>query len=137
MAILSSSDYPAIRQALDITFDENYLPDATIALPIYLGAAESEIVRRDPQAASRTGAAGIHIKNAVILLTASYLAPAIQSMHAETFGTYTYTHDTTNWQEKAEQLAARSEQELQSAMGNLPAPARPSFFTVARGGRGA
>ena len=42
MAILSSTEYPAIRAALDVSLNAQTLPDATIAQGIFVGAAEAD-----------------------------------------------------------------------------------------------
>lgn len=135
MAILNSTHYPAIRMALHSSMTTEMLPDAMIALNIYQGAAEAEILRRDPNAASRTGAELIIVQNAVVLLVASLLAPAVELMQSEYIpgGGYRYQRPEVNWKERAGLLRQRAESEL-STLLSPSAPslsARPTLFTVA------
>lgn len=139
MAILTSTSYPAIRQALHVSLTPESLPDAMISLDIYMGAAEAEVVRRDPLAASRTGAELLHIKNAIIFLVAAYLAPAIEMVLSESIpgGGYRYQRPEVNWKDRAESLMARYESELAAVLAPVgsdearSSSARPTFFGVA------
>lgn len=140
MSILSSSDYPTIRAAIDTSLDSTVLPDATIALPIFVTAAELEVVARDPQAASRTGDAATHIKNACIYLTAARLAPAVPQISGETtVGKHTYTRKLQDIDEQVANLRAMAESALAAAVDSTASPASPevpTFFGRACGGRG-
>ncbi len=137
MSLLSTSDFPAIRAALDVSLKTTTLSDAVIALPIYQGAAEAEVLARDPLAASRTGAALQHVVNAAIFLTAAYLAPALPALTAETIGKYSYQRDV-DWTARAAELRARADAELAALL--TPATAQkgspPTMFGVASGRRG-
>lgn len=138
MALLSSADYPTVRAALDVKLTAATLADATIALPIYLGAAEAEIVRRDPLAASRTGAALQHVKNACVLLCAALLAPAMPSLTGEDIGSYAYTRKAIDWPARAAELRLAAERELAAVLtpATVTTASRPTMFAVAAGGRG-
>ena len=72
-ALLTATHYPAIRAALEVTLTSKELPDAVIALDIYLAAAIAEVLARDPLAESRTGAALTHVTNAGVLICAAQL----------------------------------------------------------------
>src|SRR5215510_10127369 len=97
--IVQPVDYGAVRAALDTSLDTTALPDATIALPIFLDAADLEIKRRDPAWASRTGDAATHLKNAAIYLTAALLAPAVPRVTEEILnaGNYRYRLEPIDW----------------------------------------
>jgi len=138
MSILSSADYPAIRAALDVKLTAATLPDATIALAIYLGAAEAEIVRRDPGAASRTGAELQHIKNACVLLCAALIAPALPRLTGEELGSYRYSQQAIDWTVRAAELRMAAERELAAVLtpSTVATASRPTMFAVAAGGRG-
>jgi hypothetical protein len=132
--LLDASAYPAIRAALDVTLDSAVLPDATIALPLYLGLADLEVKRRDPDWATRAGDALQHLENAAVLLTAAYLAPAIPALTREKFPDYEYWGPRPPVTEQAKDLRARALAELAQTTGVALLPAG-KFFTIARGTR--
>jgi hypothetical protein len=78
MALLSSSDYPAIRAAIRTSLDERDLPDAIIALDIYSGEANrwaaSQITITGPEAT------GQRANSAAIYYAAALLAPAVEQV---------------------------------------------------------
>lgn len=137
MSLLHISDFPAIRAALDVSLKALALPDAVIALPIYQGAAEAEVLARDPLAESRTGAALQHVVNAAICLAAAYIAPAMPALTAEQIGQYRYQREV-DWPARAAELRARADAELAAVLTPSTAlrPAPPSMFAVASGRRG-
>lgn len=137
MSLLSTSDFPAIRAALDVSLKTTGLPDAVIALPIYQGAAEAEVLAQDPVAESRTGAALQHVVNAAIFLTAAHLAPALPAITAETIGKVSYQRDV-DWAARAGELRSRADAELAAVLAPSTAhrPTPPSMFAVASGRRG-
>lgn len=135
--IVQTSDYGAVRAAIDTSLDSTALPDATIALPIFLDAADLEIKRRDPSWASRTADEATHLKNAAIYLTAALLAPAVPSLSGETFGDYRYQLQTKDWTARSADLRQLMEQELNAYLETTtPTPDRPTMFAVASGRRG-
>jgi hypothetical protein len=121
MSLLATRDYPEVRAALRVGLDDNTLPDEVIGMVQYQGAAEAELLRRDSIAATRTGAAGLRVKSAAILLTAAYLAPAMPLPESETIegGRYVSKLDTGRTA-LAESLRARAFAELALAMGLTP-----------------
>jgi len=137
MALLSAADYPAIRAAIDVSLTARVLPDTIIGLPIYVDAAEAEILLRDPLAESRTGAALQHVTNAAVLLAAALLAAAMPAYTAETFSDYSYQRKI-DWAARAAELRQRAEAELAAVLA-ASAPTtyqRPTMFSVASGTRG-
>lgn len=137
MALLSAADYPAIRAAIDVSLTARVLPDSVIGLPIYVDAAEAEVLARDPLAESRTGAALQHVTNAALLLVASFLAAAMPGYTAEDFSDYSYQRKD-DWAARAAELRQRAEAELAAVLA-ASAPTtynRPTMFTVASGRRG-
>jgi hypothetical protein len=137
MPILTSTSYGAIRAAIDVTLDSEALPDAVIALPIYLDAADLEVKTRDPLWASRTGDALIQLTNAAIYLTAARLAPALPRLLGEDFGDYAYKLQGVDWDARALALRALADAALDSFLdvGDLIST-RPTRFTAATGRRG-
>lgn len=139
MAILSSSDYPAIRAALDVGLNAQQLPDATIGLDTFVGAAEAELLRRVPNAASKTGDDLKRVKRALVWLTAALLAHSvvrITSMNIQTRD-LSYSRQTFDPDEKAAELRGRAEAEIGMVLEpNESTFAMPTMFTLAAGGRG-
>ena len=137
MALLSAADYPAIRAAIDVSLTARVLPDSVIGLPIYVDAAEAEVLARDPLAATRTGGELQHIQNAAVLLTAALLAPALPGYTAEDFSEYSYQRKT-DWATRAAELRKRAEAELAAVLEpeNPTTASKPTMFTTAPGTRG-
>lgn len=75
--ILSTTEYPAIRAALDLNLTSNDLPDATIGLNIYKLAAEQDVLDLDPDAETRIGTDGERVLRAAIYFCAARLAPVV------------------------------------------------------------
>jgi hypothetical protein len=115
MTLLYLSDYPAIRATLDVSLGDKSLPDAVIELPVYLGAAEAEVLRRYPASASATGVSLARYRNACMLLCASFLAGGmVAQTTSETLpgGGYRYDRPAVDWSKRAKELRARAEDEL-------------------------
>jgi hypothetical protein len=139
MPILSSSDYPAIREALDVGLNAQTLPDATIARDIFLGAAEADLLRRVPTAASMTGSDLARVKRALVWLTAAYLAHSVVRITSMSIQTrdLSYSRQSFDPDEKARELRSRAEGEIGMLLEPTAAtPSRPTMFTLAVGGRG-
>jgi hypothetical protein len=137
MAFLTAAEYPSIRAALDVSLDADALPDDIIELPIYAGSAELEVYRRDPDLYSRTGVHKRRCVNAMIFLTAAYLAPAMPQITSETLGDVTYGFETINWMKLAGELRERADSEIAAVISTVNANSAPSMFGLATGGRGA
>ena len=139
MTILSSADYPAIRAALDVSLNAQQLTDATIGQDIFVGAAEAELLRRVPDAASRTGDDLKRVERALVWLTAALLAHSvvrITSMSVQTRD-LSYSRQSFDPERKAAELRGRAEAEIVMLLTPGEAtPSRPTMFTVAAGYRG-
>ena len=135
MSLLTSADYPAIRAALDVHLDAALLPDSVIALSVYHTAAEMEVTRRVPDAATRTGEDATRVKLAAIYLCAAALAPAIPRLVSQTLDGHTVSVDGATWQDLAARLTALAHDHLQTVTGGAPTLA-PFHFARAAGGRG-
>lgn len=137
MPLVAPEHYEAVRFAIDTSLTASDLPAAVIAQPIYLGAADAEVKRRDPLWASRTGDAAQQLVQAAILLTAAYLAPAIPQLSAERYPEgYSYER-ATDYAQRAQELRQRAETLIQGVLapGDLAA-SRPTLFAAACGRRG-
>lgn len=134
---ITSAQYPAVRAALDVSLDATTLPDATIGLAIYAGAAAVDVKRRDPAWATRTGDALQRLENAQVLFTAALLAPAVPAIEREQMQDYSYTRSKVDWTARAATLIERANEELAAVVTpTATTPGRPAFFSVAHGGRG-
>ena len=137
MTILDDSSYPAIRAAIDLSLDSTALPDATIALPIFLDAADLEVKARDPLWATRMDDELTQLTNAAIYLTAARIAPALPRLLGETFGDYRYQLQAVDMEARASALRSLADAALDSYLDvdDLTTD-RPGKFAVASGRRG-
>lgn len=133
MAILNSSNYPAIRAALDTSLDSDMLPDSILDLDIYSGAADAWVIDRDASAESRTGSDGDRIKRAAVYYCAALLAPAVPSLVEAKDERLSYKRAAVDWQARARELKAMADEEVSTVISTT---VRPTFFAVAAGTRG-
>jgi hypothetical protein len=137
VALLTTAEYPAIRAAIDVSLDSAALPDATIALGIYAGAAELDVISRDPLALSRTGAELAHVTNAAIYFCAARLIVALPQILRETFADHSYERGQTDIAQRAGELRALATAEIETVISPTDTtPAMPTMFTVGTGDRG-
>ena len=137
MAILTSADYPTIRAAIEVTLSSEQLPDAVIAMPIYVEAAEAEIARRVPDALESTDPVVIAtLKRAAIYLTAALIAPAVPRLTSERYGDQAYGREATDYQALAQALRNKVDDELATLDPVAGTPVMPMMFTLASGRRG-
>jgi hypothetical protein len=138
MALLTSSDYPAIRAAIDVSLDSTMLSDDVIAMPIYAEAAEAEVLVRDPLALSREGSAWQRVVNAAIYLAAARLVRAVVWIKSEEIGgERQYSRQETDLNALIADLRGKAEAELAAVLEpTATAPSRPTMFTLASGRRG-
>jgi len=127
-----------VRQALDVTLDETSLPTTLILSPIFLGAAVAEVVRRDPDANTRTGTEARRVNAAAVYLTAARIAPSLPAIVRERLGDSETQLAAVDWLARADVLRMRAAQELAVVLDTAgdASYARPTFFTLAHGRRG-
>jgi hypothetical protein len=129
-------DHDAVRAVIDTSLTEDVLPDATISLSAFAGAALSYVEARDPEAQTRTGDEATRLNRAVVYLTAAHLLPSVPQLVSEKLGPVSTTRLATNWQERAADLRLRADEEIQAVLdADARAPSRPTVFTTARGTR--
>lgn len=136
MPIITSTDYPVVRAALDTSFDITDLPDAVIGLRIYHAAAEREVKKRIPNAETLTGDSLERVKDATIYLIAARLAPSVPRILAETMDDgYQYQRaNQQDWAKLAAELRRLADAEITEAL-QLTAP-NLAHFKRGLGGRG-
>ena len=148
--IISSDDYPSVRAALDITLDTTTLPDSLIALPIFEGVAETDVMAEDTQWQLHVAntdvngnvdpAIGQHLRNAVIYHCAALLALSMaDNVDSEALpgGGYRYTRSRIDWEERHKHLDSQADRELEAliAVNQPDTGAMPTMFTLGFGGR--
>lgn len=139
MAILSSSDYDAIRAAIDVTLTSDMLPDSVIALDIYSGAGEQDVLDLDSTAESATGSDATHVKNAAVYFTAARLAPAVPAIVSQQREDQQYRRQEVDWDARVDELRRLAFEEMDYVLGDTEedeARHMPTMFTAGSGGRG-
>lgn len=141
-AILATADYPAIRAAVDISLTTANLPDATIALDIYAGAAVRDVIDRYPGAAAVTVAATqLKITAAAVYFCAARLAIPLTGVIVSSLSVSTrdqnWSRVAYNGEKRREDLLALVEAELADILEpDEETPNRPTMFRLAPGYRG-
>jgi len=137
MPLLTSADYPAIRAAIEIGLDSTTLPDATIALDLYLGAGQRDVLAVDPLAESRSGTEQLHAQAAAVLFTAARLVGALPQIVSERFPDHEYTRNKWDAAARAGELRSLASAELDAYLdAGVVTSDRPTFFATAHGRRG-
>jgi hypothetical protein len=135
--LLASSDWPAVRAALDITLDSVQLPDATIALDIYSGRAMREIEARVTGATALTGDDELKVTAAAVFLTAANLAPAMPAIMRAESQHLAVQRKEMDWNKRAADLRQMAEDEIAGLLEpDTTGPYRPTMFARAKGRRG-
>jgi len=135
--LLDSSDWPAIRAALDVTLDAAQLPDATIALDIYSGRAMREIQARITGATALTGDDELKVTAAAVFLTAANIAPAMPAIMRAESQHLAVQRKEVDWNKRAADLRQAAEEEIAGLLEpDTAGPYRPTMFARAKGRRG-
>ena len=144
MVILTNPDLESVRKAIGIEVTTTQLPDATIALAIYEGAAALWAKSVDPDVmttfANGTTDQKQHITNAVILKTASLLVRAFPFLQEESFGLgHSFKRAAVDKEALSDSLASRAYEEMSAYLNTdttKPSVAYIPAFAVAPGYRG-
>jgi hypothetical protein len=138
--MLATTDYPAVREVLDVSLTETNLPDATIERSVYKTAAIADVVERYPTAVAETDVnKQARLTRAAIYFCAARLAPAVVRLTSLSVTTrdMSYSRQTFDPTERAAELRALADAELaEITEPDEPTPNRPTMFTVASGRRG-
>jgi len=139
MADLLTADlYAQVRACLDTSLDAAGLPDEVIIQTQYAYAAADEVLARDPLAATYTDDAKLRrAQNAVALLTAARLCPALPNLTSFQEGDLRYQLKEFDPVTKAAQLRAQAASELALNTSTTGAVLPPNHFWLAAGRRGA
>lgn len=140
MDILSDSDYKAIRKAIHYDFNETNLKDDGIADSAVTTDAETELAARGIVYADLSADNKAIAKRGLILLAASYLAPAVRgivSLNSNRDGV-SYSVPAFSGEKRAIELLERANTLLTPLVPSGTKTAeRPTLFAVASSRRGA
>ena len=145
MAILTApDDYQEVRETIDVTLDDVLLPDATIARDAFAGAAEREVLARDPLAAGYPPGSdeAMSVRLACIYLTAARIAPSVPVLLSENVAPgISYARSAVDMDETAARLRSLAgrvfDSYLPSSTPSGPSVTVPFGFGVASASRGA
>jgi hypothetical protein len=129
-----------VRAALDPTgllLDEESLPGGAVTRQIYAGAAVTEVLSLDPDAATREGDDLQRIRNALNLLTAANIAPFVVQITKEQLGDVSTTYQAVDWAARGVGLRERARREVAAVTAvSVAAASVPRIFSLACGRRG-
>lgn len=139
MPLIDDSAYDEIRAAIDVSLTSKQVPDALISMSIYQGLAERDIINLLPTAEVDMDdpVKAVHIRRAVIFLTASHLIPQVPFIVKENFGNYSYTRKDMDLAIQADVLRGLAENEIAIITGvDVFISPVPILFTTAKASRG-
>lgn len=137
MALIDLSHCDQIRAAILADLAEQHLPNDIITMDIYMGRANAEIVERDTDAESRTGADLNRVTRAAIYLCAAYLCPVVErKMRVQiTQRDVSYSRQGFDARARAAELRGMADDELSQVLTGS-SPERFTMFARASGTRG-
>lgn len=116
MALLSSSDYPAIRALIDTELTADELPDAAIGYDQVVGYADRLVKTYVPSAESLTGNDLLRAKLAARLIAAAQLAAGSPEIKDIKIGPYSETRQERDWIKLSKALMLRADKEIQTLL---------------------
>jgi hypothetical protein len=132
--ILDTSDWPAVRAALDIELDATVLPDDTIALSIFQGEAENRFLTRVAGANPAVDLTSQESKNACIYYLAAMLSPHLSRYTMEMFGDSRSNSNQVSWDMLESVLMNRGDEIVDVLLGLDPIETnRATVFRLANG----
>ena len=136
--LTSANDLASVRRAIDVSLTAALLPDAVIQDQVYLGMAEAEVLRRDPDALSRTGDERAAVRRAAVFLTAALLLPAVPRIVSEQHGDlHRYQRTPTALAETIADLRAKADGTIDRLLADDDEADEPMLhFALGAGRRG-
>jgi len=116
MALLSSSDYPAIRALVDTTLTVEELPDAVLGYDQVVGHADRLIKVYVPLAESLTGNNLLRAKLAARLVAAAQVAASAPQLIDLKIGPYAEKRQEVDWTALSKGLMLRADREVQALL---------------------
>lgn len=138
MSLVSPIEYPSVRAAIDVGLDADALPDAVIRLDMYGGAAERDVLARDPLALTYEPSTDAfwNVRQAAIYYCAARLVPAIPNITSEKLGEYAVSMASRDQAALVGELRGRAEACLNAVLGTATSAQIPSLFDRACAARG-
>lgn len=139
MTLLDAADWPAVRAAIDVDLSDTQLPDVTIELDIYAGAADADVLELHPTAEAETGANLLRVKRAAVFFCAARLVPVVVRLTAATVQArdLSYSRNLYDPAKRVEELKAMAIEEINEVLTpSAETPERPVMFKRAPGRRG-
>lgn len=112
MAIITTTDYPAVRANIHYQLNDRLLPDSMIALSTFAPEAELDLLALLPDAEDFTGTKLSRAKNVVIYWTAARFVPSVPQVIAHSFLGDRQTFQTVDWEQHIEYLLGRADNNL-------------------------
>lgn len=137
MPILLATDYDQVRAAIDVDLTPDVLPDATIAMDIFQGRAEDAVIAAYPEAETAADPAAVHVRRAVIYLTAALILPSLYAVSDEQVGDLRVKINDSRIDQRVASLRNMVDEELGLAVGGSPVAApsgMPVMFDLAYAG---
>lgn len=135
--LLSTTNWPAVRAALDVSLDDKQLPDSIIGMDIYSGRAVREVTARVEGATALTGDSEKRVIAAAVFLTAANIAPALPSIMRAESQHLAIQRKEVDWNKRAADLRQAAEDEIAELLEPDTAGAyRPTMMARAKGRRG-
>ncbi len=135
--LLSTTNWPAVRAALDVSLDDKQLPDSIIGMDIYSGRAVREVTARVEGATALTGDSEKRVIAAAVFLTAANIAPALPSIMRAESQHLAIQRKEVDWNKRAADLRQAAEDEIAELLEPDTAVAyRPTMMARAKGRRG-
>lgn len=116
MALLSSSDYPAIRALIDTALTAEELPDAVIGYDQVVGYADRLVKTFVPTAEALTGDNLLRAKLAARLIAAAQLALGSPEIKNLIIGPYSETRQERDWTSLSKALMLKADKEIQKLL---------------------
>jgi hypothetical protein len=139
MTLIGNAEYPMVRAAVDTSLGPRALKDEVIALDMYAGEAERQVLARDPNALTYDPDSdnGKRVRMAAVYWTAALLVPALPDLTSERFTDYSYTRSARDWAQHARDLVGRATAALNAVLVVEPSKSTAgAMFRLARGCRG-
>lgn len=139
MPILGLEDFDAIRKAIDVSLTAEALSDAVIALPIYAGQAELDVLARDANAETYEGvdaAKAQRVRNAAIFLAAARLAPAVPQIKSVALSRSRFDRTTFDPEKRAAELIGLADAQFAAYLEPEGAVLAVPVMVSCPGGRG-
>lgn len=133
MALFTAATAEQVRAVLGLGLSVTEIGDDVIGMSVYAGAAEAELLRRDPLASGYTTDPQLgNAQRALVYLIAARLVPALPAVLSEQLGDYRYQMQATDATKEAARLQGLADEAIAANLTDtgFVSPI-PSFFTVA------